>query len=158
MAAYLPVYCSSCAQASLSLFNEPEAEHVRCSFCESTARVVPGPLYGDGDWLAFAEIDKAVAEAELSGVEASQLVGQLQDLLDLQTAPQAIVQRMLELLPALVGVRPALVNRLPRGIRMLMTLLSARTREATAELGDAAPAPRVVAPGSVPARGLADKS
>jgi hypothetical protein len=130
MAAYLPVYCATCFHASLSLFNQREREtEMSCSFCEGTARVIPGPVYGDGDWLAFADIDKAVSEAELNGVQASELAVHLQELLDSQAAPLVVVERMIEHLPALASARPALVNRLPRGLRMLMTLLTARTRD-----------------------------
>jgi hypothetical protein len=90
---------------------------------------VPGPTYSDGDWLAFAEIDKAVAEAELLGVQANELADELQDLMSSEQAPLAIVQRMIDRLPSLANARAALVNRLPRGPRMLMTLLSARSRD-----------------------------
>jgi hypothetical protein len=128
MAAYVPVYCAACAHASLWAFDDREAQP-RCSFCEGTARVVPGPAYGDGDWLAFAEIDKAVAEAELLGVQASELADELQDLMNSQQSPLAIVQRMIDRLPSLANARAALVNGLPRGPRMLMTLLSARSRD-----------------------------
>jgi hypothetical protein len=36
---------------------------------------------------------------------------------------------MIDRLPSLANARAALVNRLPRGPRMLMTLLSARSRD-----------------------------
>ena len=127
MAAYLPVYCSSCAHASLSLAAASEPQI--CSFCEASARVVPGPIYGDGDWLAFAEIDSAVFDAELDGGQATTLAEELQQLLNEKLDPQAIVQRMIQRLPTLARIRPALVNGLPRGLRMLMTLLVARSRD-----------------------------
>jgi hypothetical protein len=126
MAAYVPVYCDACAQASLWPYKE-EAEP-RCWFCESTGRVIPGPAYGEGDWLAFAEIDRALSEAELLASPASKLADELQDLLDGQQSPLLVVERMIERLPVLANVRPALINGLPRGPRMLMTLLRARTR------------------------------
>lgn len=127
MAAYLPVYCESCAHASLS--SAAASEPQICSFCEGSARVVPGPIYGDGDWLAFAEIDSAVFEAELDGVRASALSAELQELFNQKLEPTAIVQQMIARLPTLGNCRPALVNGLPRGLRMLMTLLVARTRD-----------------------------
>jgi hypothetical protein len=91
--------------------------------------VIPGPVYGDGDWLAFADIDDAVYSADLDGVRASMLADALQDLLDDAQPPTAIVQVMIERLPALAKARPALLNRLPRGLRMLKTLLVARSRD-----------------------------
>lgn len=127
---YLPVYCEACAHASLSTPTNPEGERqVVCSFCEGPARVIPGPVYGDGDWLAFADIDDAVYSADLDGVKASMLADELQELVDSGEAPTAIVRSMIEKVPALAKARPALVNRLPRGLRMLKTLLVARSRD-----------------------------
>ena len=125
---YLPVYCESCAHASLATAGGAE-RNLQCSFCEEPARVIPGPVYGDGDWLAFAEIDAAVFEAQLDGPQATLLAHGMQELLDRQDTAPSIVQRMIERLPVLARCRPALVNRLPRGLRMLMTLLIARTRD-----------------------------
>ncbi|RYZ07573.1 MAG: hypothetical protein EOO73_11380 [Myxococcales bacterium] len=125
---YLPVYCESCAHASLASAGEPEA-NLQCSFCEEPARVIPGPVYGDGDWLAFAEIDAAVFEAQLDGPQATLLAHAMQEMLDRQDPAPAIIQQMTARLPVLARCRPALVNRVPRGLRMLMTLLIARTRD-----------------------------
>lgn len=142
MAAYLPVYCASCAHASLSPADEGD-QHLSCSFCEGSARVIPGPIYGDGDWLAFADIDKAVFEAELHGEQASALAEELQELVNRNEAPTAIVRHMIERVPSLMSARPALLNRLPRGLRMLKTLLIARTRDVPLKSGAyPAPSPR----------------
>ncbi len=128
MAAYLPVYCPPCGRASLSsaAASEPQV----CSFCEGAARVVPGPIYSDGDWLAFADIDNAVFEAALDGGEAATQAEVLQQLLTQQLPSAQIVERMIQRVPALAKCRPALVNGLPRGVRMLMTQLVARSRDA----------------------------
>jgi hypothetical protein len=136
---YLPVYCDSCAHASLATAGVTEAD-LQCSFCEQTARVIPGPVYGDGDWLAFAEIDAAVFEAQLDGAQATLLAHAMQELLDAREAPAAVVQKMIERLPVLGRCRPALLNGLPRGLRMLMTLLIARTREEASAPGFLPPA------------------
>jgi hypothetical protein len=125
---YLPVYCESCAHASLATSGGTEASF-QCSFCEQPARVIPGPVYGDGDWLAFAEIDAAVFEAQLDGAQATLLAHAMQEMLDAQHPPAGVVQLMIERLPVLARCRPALVNRMPRGLRMLMTLLMARSRD-----------------------------
>lgn len=125
---YLPVYCESCAHASLATAGGANA-NLQCSFCEEPARVIPGPVYGDGDWLAFAEIDAAVFEAQLDGPQATLLAHAMQEMLDRQDAPVRVVQQMIERLPVLARCRPALVNSIPRGLRMLMTLLIARTRD-----------------------------
>lgn len=133
--AYLPVYCGACARASLSTksANDPQL----CSFCEGPARVVPGPIYGDGDWLAFAEIDDAIFEAGLAGGQASSLAEELQQLLSQQSPTDALVQRMIQRVPSLAKCRPALVNGPQRGLRMLTTLLVARSRDQPLTAADA---------------------
>lgn len=138
---YLPVYCEACAHASLSSPTNPEGEEqLVCSFCEGPARVIPGPVYGDGDWLAFADIDDAIYSADLDGVHASMLADELQDLVDRAEEPTTIVRLMTEKLPGLGKARPALVNRLPRGLRMLKTLLVARSRDLPLKSGPLATA------------------
>lgn len=106
----------------------PSAQQV-CSFCEGPARVVPGPVFGDGDWLAFSEIDDAVFEAELNRDEVAALTEELQQLLVRPDSSGAAVQGMIQRIPSLERCRPALVNGPTRGARLLMTLLSARSRD-----------------------------
>lgn len=147
---YLPVYCDVCARGSLSGAGaRGEEQQLMCSFCEGQVRVVPGPVYGDGDWLAFAEIDAALHSAGLDRGNALALAERLQGLMDSQESQTAIVRRMIEQLPELDTARPALLNRLPRGLRMLKTLLVARFRDLplksgpqTASTHRGAPAPR----------------
>jgi hypothetical protein len=127
MASYLPVYCSACARASLS--SKSEADPQICAFCEGPARVVPGPIYRDGDWLAFADIDSAVFDAALDGARASGLAEELQQMLAQQSDSQVIVERMIQQVPHLASCRPAMVNGIQRGLRMLTTLLVARSRD-----------------------------
>jgi hypothetical protein len=103
-----------------------------CSFCEGPTRAVPGALYGDGDWLAFAEIDRAVFEAGLNVAEAIQLAADLQSLLDQGEAFATVIARVIERVPALKSAKPALSNQPARGLRMLVTALTARTREDSA--------------------------
>ena len=138
---YLPVYCEACSHASLSPPVSAEGEkQVTCSFCEGPARVIPGPVYGDGDWLAFAEIDDAIYSADVDGVQATVLADELQEMVDRNEPPTAIVRLMIAKLPALDKARPALVNRLPRGLRMLKTLLIARSRDLPLKSGPQATA------------------
>jgi hypothetical protein len=100
-----------------------------CSFCEGLARVVPGPVFGDGDWLAFSEIDDAVFEAGLHRDDVAALTEELQQLLERADSPERAVQLMIQRIPSLQRCRPALVNGPTRGARMLMMLLSARSRD-----------------------------
>jgi hypothetical protein len=123
--AYLPVYCEACCHASMA---GCEGEGARlCAFCEAPSRVVPGPLYSDADWLAFAELDSAVYAAQLDEVRAGILADETQTLLIRHEPPEPAVQRIIERLPDLAAVRSALISRWPRGPRMLVTLLLARS-------------------------------
>jgi len=101
---------------------------LRCAFCEGAARVIPGPIFSDADWLAFAELDSAVFAADLDGARSAALAEEVQDLLRDVSADDA-AKRLLQQLPSLTSVRPALLYRWPRGARMLVTLLLARSRE-----------------------------
>jgi hypothetical protein len=149
---YLPVYCDACARGSLcGAVALGEEQQLMCSFCEGPVRVIPGPVYGDGDWLAYAEIDAALYAAGLDGGNAAALAERLQGLMDSQQPQTAIVRTMIEQLPELDKARPALLNRLPRGLRMLKTLLVGRFRDLPLKSGphiapppsrDAAPARR----------------
>ena len=133
MTVYLPVYCERCARASLASTGSGTREHT-CSFCENVARVVPGPLFTDDDWLAFADLDAGVFEAELDGAQAKLLAEELQHLRESDVPRLEIVARMIEKAPTLGRVRPALVNNLERGLRMLITLLIARGRDVAPKL------------------------
>lgn len=137
---YVPVYCDSCGRGSLS--HATAGSHALfCSFCEGPTRAVPGALYGDGDWLAFAEIDRAVYEAGLNVAEALSLGTDLQSQLDRGEAFATVIAHMIERVPALKSAKPALSNQPARGLRMLVTAFTARTREepvVVASSGDSA--------------------
>jgi hypothetical protein len=85
--------------------------------------------------LAFADIDEAVFEAELDSVRASSLAAKLQAGLDRSESSATLVMQMLESEPALTAARPALSNRPDRGLRMLMTALTARVRDVPSAIG-----------------------
>ena len=138
--AYLPIFCELCARASLAPLR-PATHELRCSFCEQVGRVIPGPIYVDGDWLTFADIDLSLFEAELDGRQATALVEVLREMVDQPDLPELIVKRMIERVPTLAQARGALLEHLPRSISMLMTLLVGRTR-------DVALPSRAVAPSS----------
>jgi hypothetical protein len=136
MVTYLPIYCASCKRASLSPMSDEGSEPSLCSFCEVAARIVPGPLYSDGDWLTFAQIDQALAGAELLGVQAGELADELQRWMDSPEEPLAIVQHMLRRLPSLMSARLALVSEPPRGLNILLSLLTVRTGDRWLKSGE----------------------
>jgi hypothetical protein len=124
---YLPVYCEACCRASMAAAGEKQP--LCCAFCEAVSRVIPGPIYSDDDWLAFAELDAAVFDAALDGARASALAEEIQQLLLSSPSQADGVTLILQRLPSLAAARPALINRWPRGPRILATLLMARSRD-----------------------------
>jgi hypothetical protein len=132
---YVPVYCDACARGSLVRARHG-LEPLPCTFCEEPTRAVPGPAYGEADWLAFADIDNAVFEADLDAARAAALAEELQMRFDRKESLPAMVAHTLKSEPALAAARPALLNDTARGLRMLMTALIARSRH------DSSAAPR----------------
>ncbi len=124
---YVPVYCDACARGSLAPA-KPDEETLPCSFCEGPTRPIPGPAFGDGDWLTFAEIDAAVFEAELDRARALSLTAELEASLDRGDSFSQMVNQVLEKEPSLRQARRALVSPPDRGFRMLMTVLTGRVR------------------------------
>src|SRR4051794_27135723 len=125
---YVPVYCDVCARSSLAQAKNGQ-QPLMCAFCEGPTRPIPGPAYADGDWLAFADIDNAVFEADLDAVKAASLAAELQSLLDRGEPPSVVVSRMTQSEPGLLKARAALLNQPQRGLRMLMTALTGRQRQ-----------------------------
>lgn len=97
--------------------------------------MVPGPIFRDEDWLAFAEVEQAVANAELRGDAAAALAEELQQELERGRDPLQVVQGTLKRVPALANARPALVSAPRRGIQLLVVQLNARTRATSADEG-----------------------
>ncbi|HVY29621.1 MAG TPA: hypothetical protein VHB79_23840 [Polyangiaceae bacterium] len=127
---YVPVFCEACARGSLARAKYGH-EPLACAFCEGQTRPVPGPAYGDEDWLAFAEIDDAVFEAHLDPAGAAALAAELQEGLEQGESFLRMVTHVLQRQPALVAARPALITPPDRGLRMLTTALTARVRSAS---------------------------
>jgi hypothetical protein len=130
---YVPVYCDDCGRGSLVRAKNAQ-QPLLCAFCEGPTRPIPGPAFADADWLAFADVDNAVFEADLDAFKAASLAAKLQSLIDRGESPSAMVAFVTENEPALMKARPALLNQPQRGLRMLMTALTARSRETPAEL------------------------
>lgn len=123
---YLPVYCDSCSRTSLASEEANEAAVLSCCFCERAGRVIVGPAYGERDLLAFAEIEQAVSQALLDGIEADILSGLIQEWLDERVQPSTVLGRMLDRLPSLEQARGAIFDQPTRAVGMLLVMISAR--------------------------------
>lgn len=121
---YIPVFCAVCSRTTLADENA-EVNVLACGFCERTASPVVGPAYGEQDLLAFAEIERAVAEAVLESVEAQVLSGRLQQWLDEPLPPLSIIDRLVARIPMLVEARGALFDDPKRAVGILVATIGA---------------------------------
>lgn len=121
---YIPVFCAMCSRTTLADGNA-ESNVLACGFCERPASPVVGPAYGEQDLLAFAEIERAIAESVLESAEAQLLSGQLQQWLDEPLEHQSIIHQLLARLPMLVEARGALFDDPRRAIGILVTTIGA---------------------------------
>lgn len=106
-----------------------------CPSCGAAARVVPGPAYGETDRFAFEEIEAAIFDARLDGVEGYMLAEALREMLRGEYLFELVAARMIERLPSLARARAALLRQPRDGFGMLMTVLTARSREAPRRSG-----------------------
>jgi hypothetical protein len=131
---YIPVFCAMCARTTLA-DEHAEGTLLACGFCERTASPVVGPAYGEQDLLAFAEIERAVAEAVLQSHDAQILSSLLQRWLDEPLPPHTIIHQLLARLPVLVAARGALFDDPKRAVGMLLTTIGACAGSANRQSG-----------------------
>lgn len=122
---YIPVFCPLCSRASL-VSEDSERNVLPCSFCEWPAAPLVGAAYSDDDLLAFAEIERAVADAVLDHNEAAILSGRLQQWLDEAMPPLTIIHTLMGQMPALFDARGALFDRPSRAVSILVTTIGGR--------------------------------
>lgn len=135
-APYLPVYCSACAKACLQPARPGEA--ASCPTCGTPTVVLPGETYSEADVGLFERIEPEVRGAVLSRRAAEHIVAELRDVSARSESPEAVLLRIMDFLPGLHFLIPALdlqptvaMERalLVRAAGMLKTVVSARLRE-----------------------------
>jgi hypothetical protein len=134
--AYVPVQCSACEAHHLQLV-EPGAVP-NCRSCGRPASVLPGATYSAGDVELFDRVDAAV-RADLKWARSGQrLAAELLRTASTSESPESILLRMIDDLPGLRFLLPALSVRptgrehrsmLARSLGMLLTIVAARTRQ-----------------------------
>jgi hypothetical protein len=122
-AAYLPVFCQACQQLHL----EPV----------QPGQTPTGPTYVESDVPLFERVASAVSSVTLPRRTCEQIVAELRDAA-LRTAPELVLLRVVDFLPALHFLLPALYLQPTRPLdRVMMTraggmvqaIVSARLRE-----------------------------
>lgn len=136
-AAYIPVFCQVCVQAQLQTL-EPGKTPI-CPNCGAPSVVIPGETYAEQDIPLFLRIESAVRDLNISRVLAERVVKQLEDSRRRTREVQAMLLEVVDLLPNLGFLLPALHTKkvpavrpqeLPRAAGMLHTIASARLRVA----------------------------
>jgi ribosomal protein S27E len=129
---FLPVQCASCAATYLT----PVVQRVAtCRNCGDVASVLPGEAYGEQDVPLFERIEAATRSVVVSRRQAERIVEELSGLTTRSERPEAVLLRVVDLVPALHFLVPALQvfkpnQRVPllRAAGMVLSIFSARLR------------------------------
>jgi hypothetical protein len=134
-AAHLPVFCQACQQLHLEPVQPGQTPS--CRDCGKPASILPGPTYIESDVALFERVASAVNSATLPRRTCEQIVAELRDA-TLRTAPELVLLRVVDFLPGLHFLLPALYLQPTRQLdRVMMTraggmvqaIVSARLRE-----------------------------
>lgn len=135
-AIYVPVSCGVCAVQAL----QPVATGVvpRCRGCGAPAAVLPGATYTEADVPIFDRIEAAVRLDLKSARVGRRLVAELRHATSAAEDPESILLRVVDELPTLSFLLPALCLKpttrqdrlaLMRSTGMMVTILEARSQK-----------------------------
>jgi hypothetical protein len=134
-ASYLPVICAACAKIQLQSMQPGQTPS--CRTCGGITSVLPGERYAESDTALFERIETAVRPLVISRRTAERVVAELRDVALRAGAPEAILLRVVDFLPTLHFLIPALYLQptpaleralLGRAAGMLQTIIAARLR------------------------------
>jgi len=135
-AQYLPVWCAACGRARLQLV--PPGAVSKCRTCGISTSVLPGQTYVESDVALFERIEGAVNATPLGRRTAEQIERELRDVAIRGDAPEAVLLHVLDHLPGLHFLLPALQLQpnplleralLLRATGMLLTIVTARVEQ-----------------------------
>ena len=136
-AQYLPVWCGVCARAQLQRVQPGDVP--KCRSCGVPTSVLPGQIYVEGDVALFERIHAAVLATPLGRRTAERVEKELRDVAIRGDAPEAVLLRVLDHLPGLHFLLPALQLQpspalerelLLRATGMLLTVVTAHAKHA----------------------------
>jgi hypothetical protein len=134
-AAYLPVFCEACARIHLQAVHAGQTP--TCRVCGASASVLPGETYAESDVALFERIEAAVHPVVLSRRSGERVVAELRDVALRADAPESVLLRVVDFLPTLHFLIPALYLQptpdlervmMTRASGMLLTIVTARLR------------------------------
>jgi hypothetical protein len=132
---YLPVQCAACGKTQLAASQVGEVPS--CRNCGAPTAFVPGESYTEADVPLFERIEAAIHPVPLSRRTAERVVTELRDVALRAEAPEAILLRIVDFLPSLHFLIPALYlqpslllerSMLARAAGMVRTIVSTRLR------------------------------
>lgn len=135
-AQYLPVWCVACARAQLQPVSAGDVS--KCRTCGASTTVLPGQTYAESDVALFERIEQAVRVTPLGRRTAEQVEKELRDVAIRGDAPEVVLLHVLDHLPGLHFLLPALQLQaspaleralLLRATGMLLTIVSARREQ-----------------------------
>jgi hypothetical protein len=136
-AQYLPVWCGACGRAQLQ--RVPPGDVSNCRSCGVPTSVLPGQTYVEADAALFERIQAAVLATPLGRRTAEQVEKELRDVAIRGDAPEAVLLHVLDHLPGLHFLLPALQLQpspaleralLVRATGMLLTIVVAHAKYA----------------------------
>jgi hypothetical protein len=134
-AAHLPVLCKACQKLRLKPV-EPGQTPI-CSDCDTPVFILPGETYVESDGPLFDRVVTAMNHATLSRRTCEQVAAELRNAA-LRTSPEAVLLRVVDFLPSLHFLLPALYLQptrqldrvmMTRAGGMVLTIVMARLRE-----------------------------
>jgi hypothetical protein len=109
-----------------------------CRTCGGPTAILPGESYAESDTQLFERIEAAIRPVVISRRTAERIVSELRDVVLRGEAPEAILLRVVDFLPSLHFLIPALYLQptlaqeralLSRATGMVQTIINARLRE-----------------------------
>ncbi len=130
---FLPVQCEACDATYLERLG-PDGV-TTCRECGGLASVLPGEAYAEDDVPLFERIEAATKSVVFSQSKAQRLVDELRGVTTRAEAPEVVLLRVLDFVPTLYFLVPALhlfnpSERQPllRASGMLLSIFTARMR------------------------------
>lgn len=124
---YVPARCDACCIVSLVLERDCRNGEAACPECRAEASVLPGCAYAESDLALFCELRGLLQQAELSPVEAGELVLILDSLTGSRDDRRALAN-LVEHVPALAPALDIVTSHTEKQ-RQAFTLLSTLIQE-----------------------------